>query len=93
MAFQISYTLMTLLCENKDKTNTNKNAYLFHDDKNLFHDLLMQPCIRGISDILFLNRRINEGRIMMTVLIIPVIHTDALLKDKPNSSPPIRLRK
>ncbi len=27
MAFQISYTLMTLLCENKDKTNTNKNAY------------------------------------------------------------------
>ncbi|CCZ69656.1 unknown [Bacteroides sp. CAG:702] len=28
MAFQICYTLMTLLCENKDKTNTNKNAYL-----------------------------------------------------------------
>ena len=29
--------------------------------------------------------RINKGRIMMTVLIIPVIHTDALLKDKLNS--------
>ena len=45
----------------------------------------MQLCIRGISDVLFLNRRINEGRIMMTVLIIPVIHTDAFLKDKLNS--------
>ena len=26
--------------------------------------------------------RINEGRIMMMVLIIPVIHTNAFLKDK-----------
>ena len=53
--------------------------------RTFFHDLFMQLCIRGVSDVLFLNRRINEGRIMMTVLIIPVIHTNAFLKNKHNS--------
>ena len=41
--------------------------------------------IRGVSDVLFLDGRINKGRIMMTVLIILVIHTNAFLKDKFNS--------
>ena len=49
---------------------------------SLFHDLLMQLRIRGVSDILFLIRRINEGRIMMMAFVIPVIHTNAFLKDK-----------
>jgi hypothetical protein len=45
----------------------------------------MQLCIRGVSDILFLNGRINKGSIMMVVFIILVIHTNAFLKDKFNS--------
>lgn len=52
--------------------------------KNFLHGLLMQLRIRGISDILFLNRRINKGRIMMVVFIILVIQTNAFLKNKFN---------
>ncbi len=45
----------------------------------------MQLYIRGVSDILFLNARINKGRIMMVIFIILVIHTNAFLKEKFNS--------
>ena len=81
----IPETLVTIdILQHKGVALTQRKAQLFHNAKNFFHDLLMQLCIRGISDILFLNCRINEGRIMMMVFIIPVIHTNAFLKNKFN---------
>ena len=45
----------------------------------------MQLCIRGVSDVLFLNCGINKSRIMMTAIIIVVIHTDTFLENEFNS--------
>ena len=72
------------ILQHKGVALTQRKAQLFHNTKDFFHDLLMQLCIRGVSDILFLNCRINEDRIMMMVFIILVIHTDAFLKNKFN---------
>ena len=81
----IPETLVTIdLLQHKGVALTQRKAQLFHDAKNFLHDLLIQLCIRGVSDILFLNRRIDKGRIMMMVIILLVIHTNAFLKDKFN---------
>ena len=82
----IPETLVTIdFLQHKGVALTQGKTQFFHNAKNFLHDLLMQLCIRGVSDIFFPNRRINKGRIMMMVLIILVIHTDAFLKDKFNS--------
>ena len=70
--------------QHKGVALTQGKTMLFHNAKNFLHDLLMQLRIRGVSDILFLNRRINKGRIMMMVIIVLVIHTNAFLKNKFN---------
>ena len=62
-----------------------RKTQLFHNAENFFHDLPMQLCVRGVCDVLFLNCRINKGRIMMMAFIILIIHTNAFLKDKFNS--------
>ena len=81
----IPKTLVTIdILQHKGVALTQRKPQLFYDGKNFLHDLLMQLRIRGVSDILFLNRRINKCRIMMVVFIILVIHMNAFLKNKFN---------
>lgn len=81
----IPETLVTVdLLQHKGTALTQGKTRLFHNASNFFHDLFMQLGIRGEGDILFLDRRINKGRIMMTVFIIPIIHTNVFLEDKLN---------
>lgn len=55
--------------------------------KNLEHCLFMQLRIRGACHVFFLNGRVNESRIMMPVVIILAVHTDAFLKNQPYALP------
>lgn len=82
----IPETLVTIdLLQHKGVALTQRKAQLFYNARNFLHDLLMQLCICGVSDILFLNCRINESRIRMMPIIIVVIHTNAFLKNEFNS--------
>ncbi len=80
----IPKTLVTINLLQHESVALTRKPQLFHQAKNFLHNLLMQLCIRGVSDILFLNCRIYKGRIMMVVIIIPVIHRNAFLKDQFN---------
>lgn len=53
-----------------------------HDVKNLVHYLSMQLRVSRKGDILFLDGRIDKGCIVMMVVVIPVIHTDAFLENE-----------
>lgn len=68
----------------KGVTLMQRKTLFFHDAKNLFPNLFMQLCICGLSDILFLNSRIDNGCIVMVVLIILVIHANTFLKNEFN---------
>ena len=50
------------------------------DGQHLAYDLFMQLGIGGEGDIFLLNGRIDKGRIMMMIVIIFIIDTNALLK-------------
>ena len=64
-----------------------------HDVKNLVHYLFVQLRVSRKGDILFLDGRIDKGCIIMMVVVIFVIHTDAFLENEFKPFSPIRLRK
>ena len=54
----------------------------FHDGQHLADNLFMQLRIRGVSHVLFLHGRVDEGRpVMVTVIVFPV-DTDAFRQNQ-----------
>lgn len=52
----IPETLVTIdLLQHKGVALTQRKPQSFHEAKNFLHNLFMQLCICGVSDILFLN--------------------------------------
>lgn len=48
----------------------------------MLHYLFMQLCICGVCHVLFLHGRVYECRVMMSVAVVLVVHTDAFLKNQ-----------
>lgn len=82
----ISETLVAIdTFQDKSITLAKRKLQFMHGVKNLVQYLFMQLRISRKGDILFLDDRIDKGCIVMMVVVIPVIHTDAFLENEFNT--------
>ena len=82
----ISETLVAIdAFQDKSITLAKRKLQLMHDVKNLVHYFFMQLRVSRKGDILSLDGRIDKGCIVMPVVVIPVIHTDAFLENEFNT--------
>ena len=68
------------LLEHKRIALTQRKIQRPYKGQYLFHYLLMQLRIRGIDHVLFLYRRIDEGRVVMIPVIILRVDADTFRK-------------
>lgn len=64
---------------------SKRKSKLMHDAKYFVHYLSVQLRIGRKGDILFLNGRIDKGCIVMILVIIFIVHTNAFLENKFNT--------
>lgn len=68
--------------QNKSIGLADGKIQLLYNFKNFANYFFVQFCICGVSHVLFLHGRVYKGSIMMLLIALTVIHTDAFSKNK-----------